>query len=352
MKQVLIMAGGTGGHIFPALAVAQQFVKQGWQVQWLGAQVGLENSLIAETEYPLHRLQITGFVNKNRWQKVAYLWQLCKAILQARKIIRQIKPDLVLGFGGFPSAPGGVAAKLCSVPLVIHEQNAVAGMTNRYLAKLADAVLLGFPGAIAHKKQSLWVGNPIRSQLNSVKWTACAEKINILVLGGSLGAKGINLLMPEVMRLLDNQSLSLVHQVGKGNKASVLKLYQQASQSSLRVVEFIDDMAEVYRQADLDICRSGASTVSELTNIGMPAFYIPYPYHKDQQQMKNTASVVEAGGAKVFAQFTTSAQQLADEITKIINQRSKLQSMSDNTLKCAKHQSAQLIVEHCLQVIA
>ncbi|MCJ8311782.1 MAG: undecaprenyldiphospho-muramoylpentapeptide beta-N-acetylglucosaminyltransferase [Saccharospirillaceae bacterium] len=351
---VLIMAGGTGGHIFPAMAVAQQFINQGCEIHWLGAQKGLEQTLIPEKNWPLHSLKISGFVNKSFVKKILYVFELAGAVFQAKKIINKINPDIVIGFGGFPAAPGGLAAKLSGKWLAIHEQNAVAGKTNKMLAKFAHIILEGFPGAFVDDVNTQYVGNPIRSEIEPVKWTKSKDVFNILIVGGSLGARGINLLLPDVIDLLDGDNINVCHQVGRNNKDLIEKLYRSncknKSIQNIEVLEFIDDMAAKYRWADLIVCRSGASTVCEVSHVGMPAIYIPYPYHKDQQQLKNTEFVVNAKGAFVCEEFDTQATTLAQKINNLITNNELLNKMSVQALTCAKQQSAQIIVQQCLKL--
>ena len=351
---ILIMAGGTGGHIFPAMAVAQEFINQGCDIHWLGAQKGLEQTLIPQKNWPLHSLKISGFVNKSFIKKIFYLFELFAAVLQARKIIKNINPDIVIGFGGFPAAPGGIAAKLCGKWLAIHEQNAVAGKSNTMLAKFAHTIFEGFPDAFINEVNTHYVGNPIRSEIEPIQWSKSNSEFNILIVGGSLGARGINLLLPEVINLLKSDDINICHQVGRNNKTAIERLYQTDCKNTfvknIEITEFIDDMASKYQWADLIICRSGASTVCEVSHVGMPAIYIPYPYHKDQQQLKNTEYVVNAKGALVCEEFDTQAETLALKINEFIADGELLNKMSVQARKCAKQQSAQIIAQQCLKL--
>ncbi|BCE00630.1 undecaprenyldiphospho-muramoylpentapeptide beta-N-acetylglucosaminyltransferase [Marinicellulosiphila megalodicopiae] len=349
---VLIMAGGTGGHIFPAMAVAQEFINQGCEIHWLGAKSGLEQTLIPEKNWPLYSLKISGFVNKSFIKKCFYLVELILAVIHAKKIIKKINPDIVIGFGGFPAAPGGIAAKLSGKWLAIHEQNAVAGKTNQLLAKFAHQILEGFPGVFDHALNSVYVGNPIRSEIEKIRWAKQEGEFNLLIVGGSLGARGINHLIPDVANLLEGSKINICHQVGRNNKDVIERLYQTNCQNSkinnIEVLEFIDDIASKYQWADLIVCRAGASTVCEINHVGLPAIYIPYPYHKDQQQMKNTQYVVNAKGAFVHEEFKTNCNDLADTVNLLVKNTELLNEMSKQTLSCAKQDSAKIITQKCL----
>ena len=320
MPKILVMAGGTGGHVFPALAVAQQLQHEGWQAQWLGTKHGIEARLVPEAGIKLNCLSIKGLRGKSKWSLIFAPFILLYAIGQAMAVISKVKPDVVLGLGGFASGPGGIAAKLMGKPLVIHEQNAIAGMTNRYLAKVANVVLQAFDGALPKGKT---VGNPVRDSLCQLTQ---APQINektqqhILVLGGSLGALAINQAMPEALRLLIDQGESLLvkHQCGVKHLEQSRRFYEQHAVAA-EVVSFIDDMNAAYQWADVIVCRAGALTVSEIAMAGKAALFIPFPFAVDDHQTKNALWLVEQGAGQIMAQPDVTAQSLASSIKQMLN---------------------------------
>lgn len=302
-KRLLVMAGGTGGHVFPALAVAHILLAKGWVIHWLGTADRMEARLIPKTGIPINFIKISGLRGKGFFSLILAPFKIIKAIWQSIKIITKFKPDVVLGMGGYVSGPGGIAAKLCGVPLVIHEQNSVAGLTNRWLAKLAHYALQAFPGAI---KNAQVVGNPLRSEVIDVlppdqRFNNRAGPLRVLVMGGSQGAEILNTVMPEVYKQL-NGRIIIWHQTGKGAKEKVLKAYGESDLSQSRLNEFIDNMAEAYEWADVVICRSGALTVSEVAAVGIPAIFVPFQ-HKDRQQYFNAKPLEDAGSAIIIDQI-------------------------------------------------
>ncbi|OOF44145.1 undecaprenyldiphospho-muramoylpentapeptide beta-N-acetylglucosaminyltransferase [Rodentibacter trehalosifermentans] len=300
-KKLLVMAGGTGGHIFPAIAVAQKLQKQGWEICWLGTKDRMEAQLVPQYGIPIRFIQISGLRGKGIKALLTAPYAILRAVLQAKKIIQEEKPEAVLGMGGYVSGPGGVAAKLCGVPIILHEQNAIAGLTNKWLAKIATRVLQGFPKAFLDAEV---VGNPVRQDLFSmptpqVRFAGRDEKLRVLVVGGSQGAKVLNETLPKVVAQLSNK-LKVRHQVGKGNVENVIALYGENA-AQVNITEFIDDMAEAYAWADVVICRSGALTVCELAAIGAAAIFVPFQ-HKDKQQYLNAKYLADVGAAKIVEQ--------------------------------------------------
>lgn len=342
---VAIMAGGTGGHIFPALAVANYFKEQGWQVVWLGGLKGMENQLVPETGYTLCTLNAKPFVGQSKLKKLLFPFTLAKSVGQALAYFSVHKPKLVIGFGGYPAAPGGVAAKLSRIPLVIHEQNAVLGKTNYFLSKLANLNLTAFDRVIENANV---VGNPLRSALEKISWQSSGENnFNLLIIGGSLGAKGINELVPKALSCLPyglkaEKQINVWHQCGKGHLQSTQSEYDKYDHN-VSVVEFISDMAKAFSWADLIICRAGASTVSELSSIGLPAIFVPYPYHKDKQQYKNIAKHLELNAALIADQFQTTAQDLSEQLKPLIENKQLLTVMSNNMLALGKPEATKNI---------
>lgn len=314
-KKLLVMAGGTGGHVFPAIAVAQQLQQQGWEVQWLGTADRMEAQLVPKHGIKINFIQISGLRGKGLFALLKAPFAIFRAVMQARKIIKQYQPHAVLGMGGYVSGPGGIAAKLCGVPVILHEQNAVAGLTNVWLSKIAKRTLQAFPSAFP---QAEVVGNPVRQSLYAEplpeqRYAERTGKLRLLVVGGSQGARVLNQNVPPmVARLADK--LDVRHQVGAGNVENVTALYQKLgvdTKSAVKITEFFDDMAAAYAWADLVICRSGALTVCELAAVGTPAIFVPFQ-HKDRQQFLNAKYLADVGAAKIVEQADLSPEVLVN----------------------------------------
>ena len=347
-KRLLVMAGGTGGHVFPAIAVAEKLQQQGWQICWLGTRDRMEATLVPKYGIPIEFIQISGLRGKGFKDLLVAPFAITRAVWQAIKIIKRYQPHAVLGMGGYVSGPGGIAAKLCGVPIVLHEQHAVAGLTNKWLAKIATRVLQAFPKAFAKAEV---VGNPVRESLfeqpePKVRYQArqAEDNLKILVVGGSQGARVLNLMMPEVAKLAQ-QPLEIRHQVGQGNVENIQARYPANSQ--VKVTEFIDDMAQAYAWADLVICRSGALTVCELAAVGTAAIFVPFQ-HKDQQQYLNACYLADVGAAIVVPQVELTAER----ITALLQQldRNKLAAMAETAKNMAKPQAAERVAEIIISV--
>ena len=313
-KKLLVMAGGTGGHVFPAIAVANVLQQQGWQVEWLGTKDRMEAQLVPKHGIAIHFIEISGLRGKGIKALLAAPFKILRAILQARKIIKTYQPDAVLGMGGYVSGPGGVAAKLAGVPIILHEQNAVAGLTNKWLAKIATRVLQAFPTAFADAEV---VGNPVRADLFALptpqqRFSQREGALRILVVGGSQGARVLNLLMPKVAAQL-TKNVVIRHQAGKGNSEAIKALYPQ--NINVNVSDFIDDMAAAYAWADVVICRSGALTVCEIAAAGIPAIFVPFQ-HKDQQQYLNARYLADAGAAEIIQQAELTPERVVELLQK------------------------------------
>lgn len=340
-KRLLVMAGGTGGHVFPAIAVAQYLQQQGWEICWLGTQDRMEAQLVPKHGIPIQFIQISGLRGKGLKALLKAPFAITKAVLQAKKIIKSYQPHAVLGMGGYVSGPGGIAAKLCGVPVILHEQNAVAGLTNVWLAKIAKRVLQAFPSAFPNAEV---VGNPVRQDLFQMplpeqRFAGREGKLRVLVVGGSQGARVLNLTMPDVVARLADK-LEVRHQVGAGAIAQIQPLYP--AQAQVSVTEFIDNMAEAYAWADIVICRSGALTVSELTAVGTPAIFVPFQ-HKDQQQYLNAKYLADVGGAKIVQQSELNADILVDFLTQF--DRQTLLAMAIKAKAMARPLAAQRVAE-------
>lgn len=340
-KRLLVMAGGTGGHIFPALAVAQQLQQQGWDICWLGTKDRMEATLVPKYGIPIRFIQIEGIKDRGIKPLLTAPFMILRAIWQAKKIIQNYRPHAVLGMGGYVSGPAGVAAKLCGVPIILHEQNAVAGITNKLLAKIAKKVLQAFPKALAEAEV---VGNPVRQALfaQALPEQRFADRtgpLRIFVVGGSQGARVLNLTLPEVAKQLGDR-VEIRHQVGQGNVEQVRALYP--AETKVALTEFIDDIAEAYAWADLVICRSGALTVSEIAAVGVPAIFIPFQ-HKDRQQYYNATYLAQAKAAKIIEQPNLTPETLLQELQQL--DRQSLAIMAQNAKQQAKPQALQHVAE-------
>jgi UDP-N-acetylglucosamine--N-acetylmuramyl-(pentapeptide) pyrophosphoryl-undecaprenol N-acetylglucosamine transferase len=333
-KRLLVMAGGTGGHVFPGLAVAKQLEQQGWEIRWLGTEDRMEADLVPKHGIEIDFIKVKGLRGQGISRLVKAPFQILNAIKQARSHIRRWQPDVVLGMGGYVSGPGGIAAWLQGIPLVLHEQNAVAGLTNQWLSRFARKVFQAFPGAFPSAEV---VGNPVRRDVTEI--AAPQERlagrdgdIRILVMGGSQGARILNTTLPQTLAAL-GEGFTVQHQAGKNNRAEVEQAYSEAGVTSVEVTEFIDDVAKAYAWADLLVCRSGALTVSEVSAAGLPAVFIPF-MHKDRQQALNADHLVAAGGAVMIEQPELSSEKLADTVRGL--DRKVLLEMAEKSRQAAK----------------
>lgn len=353
-SRVLIMAGGTGGHIFPGLAIAKALQAKGVEVFWLGTSRGLEGRLIPEAGIPFKQITISGIRHQARSALLKAPFRLVLAVFQAITLIKAIKPDLVIGMGGFVSGPGGIASWLLRKPLIIHEQNAIAGLTNRCLAKLANRVLTGFPETFPASDKVVYTGNPIRQEIESIApshaaYLNLATPLRLLVLGGSLGAAAINDLVPQALLQMNNLSLIEVkHQTGQAHFSLTQDSYTRLRVRA-EVTPFISDMAEAYNWADIVLCRAGALTITELTAVGLPAILIPYPYAVDDHQTKNGQFLVAAGAAVMVQQGDLSAASLSNLLTSLLQDRPRLQVMAEAARGLFKETATTNIVAICEQ---
>lgn len=344
MKKLLVMAGGTGGHVFPGIAVAHYLMKQGWQVRWLGTADRMEAQLVPENGIEIDFIEISGLRGKGVVALLKAPYKILKAVLQARKILKAYRPDVVLGMGGYVSGPGGIAAKTLGIPVVVHEQNGIAGLTNKWLAKIATKVLQAFPTAFPKAEV---VGNPVRSDLLTVakpeeRFKNRNGPIRILVMGGSQGAKIINDIVPQVITKLSNK-YEVWHQTGKGMLDSVIQSYQNCDMTNNKVTEFISNVTDAYNWADIVICRSGALTVSEIEIVGIGAIFVPF-MHKDRQQFWNAKSLSDIGAAHIIEQPDFNVESLSNLLlnlhrNKLLEMAIKAKSLSivNSTEKVAKN---------------
>lgn len=352
-KGVLVMAGGTGGHIFPALAVARELEKRGAIIHWLGSVGGMEQTLISKENIPMHLLPVSGVRGKGLLTLLKAPFKLFACVSQARKVIHQHRIDLVVGFGGFASAPGGIASWFTRTPLVIHEQNAIAGLTNRLLARFARRVCQAFPTAFASSAKVQTTGNPIRADIVDIaqsKRKSIVTPINLLVIGGSRGAEVFNQQLPGLFAsLLEEKKIRVRHQSGQGRAADVVERYQQHTSSNVEVVEFISDMSQAYQWADIVVCRAGALTVSELAAIGLPAIFVPYPFAVDDHQTRNAEFLVNVGAAQIVQQ--TNIDNIADMLAQLIDQPNQIEAMSAKAKQVSVLDATEQVANCCVGVM-
>lgn len=339
VKRVLVMAGGTGGHVFPALAIVKQLQERGHVVEWLGTRGRLEEKVVPENGITIHYIDVQGVRRNGLLSLMKAPFKIMHAIAQARAVLKSFKPDVVIGFGGYASGPGGMAAYLSGIPLILHEQNAAAGMTNRILSRFASKILLGVGQAFSGPKVEA-VGNPLRAEILALAqeekhFMQEAGKLHVLIVGGSLGAAALNQVVPEALCKIGTQlPLEVFHQCGKDNASATHERYAQAS-FTFETSDFIHDMASAYRKADLIICRAGASTISEVCAVRIPAIFVPLPTAVDDHQTKNALSLVEAGAARLIPQAELTADKLAAVVQEIANPQT-LEAMSQAAAKCAR----------------
>lgn len=351
---VVIMAGGTGGHVFPALAVADELTRRGAKVVWMGTQRGLEARLVPAAGYPVEWISVRGLRGSGwrRWLGAPVM--LGVALWQALRALRRVRPTLVLGMGGFASGPGGVAARLLGIPLLIHEQNARPGTTNRWLARWASAVMAGFPAAFPAAVNAQTVGNPVRRAITALpppqeRWQERAgEPVRLLVLGGSQGARALNQTIPAALAQLPTSlRLWVRHQTGERLLTEAQAAYRQAGVEA-ELVAFIDDMASAYGWADLVIARSGALTVAELAAAGVGAILIPFPYATDDHQRLNAEHLAAVAGAQVVLQSALTPTTLAAELTALLSDRRRLLAMATAARQAARPDATEAIAERCM----
>lgn len=352
VKRVVIMAGGTGGHIYPALACAHSFKEKGLDVQWLGSKGGMEESLVPDHDIALHSLSIKGVRGKGVLGLLVAPFRVLHAIGQAVAFLQKTKPNVVLGMGGFVAGPGGIAARVLGIPLVIHEQNAIAGTTNKLLSKVASLRLQAFDGALSN---ALNVGNPIRGNILNQPVRSSrdnsAQPLRLLVVGGSLGAKAINDVMPQVLANWSfSQRLDVWHQTGKKNFDAVSTLYKSANLEA-RVEPYLDNMNQAYYWADVVLCRAGAMTVSELAVTGLPSILIPYPYAIDDHQTANARYLEKVGAAHLLPQPELTYEKIIMLLSRFIQSEDILSKMGVQAKSVAHPMATQDVVTHCLRLI-
>ena len=343
----LIMAGGTGGHIFPGLAVAEALREKGWRVHWLGTLGSMESELVPARGFSVEMIDFNGVRGKGLTAFFMLPWRLCKAFVQSLAVMQRVKPDVVVGMGGYVSFPGGMMSVLRGVPLILHEQNSVAGMANRVLSKIADRVFTAFPDVI---QGALWVGNPLRAAFTkqaspALRFAGRSGRLHVLVVGGSLGAKALNDVVPRALALLseDNRP-QVVHQSGV-KQIDALRANYQAAGVSAELTPFIEDTATAFSQADLIICRSGASTVTEIAAVGAAALYVPFPFAVDDHQTTNAQFIVQQGGGWLVQQAELTPESLAKQWLGL--GRAELLSKAEAAWKQKKINATHEVVSAC-----
>ncbi|MEY2700685.1 MAG: undecaprenyldiphospho-muramoylpentapeptide beta-N-acetylglucosaminyltransferase [Pseudomonadota bacterium] len=352
MARILIAAGGTGGHVYPGLAVAQYLLAAGHQVHWLGTRRGLEARVIPEAGIPMHWLQVNGLRGKGWGQRLLAPWMLLRALWSAWRILRAVRPDVVLGMGGFVAGPAGVAAWLCRIPLVVHEQNRIPGTTNRWLARIATRVLEGFPGSFPSQVGAHATGNPLRAGWQQRSAARAPDAgMRLLIVGGSLGAQWLNEHVPVALAAL-GRPFSIRHQTGAAMLDETRQRYATLGMEEAEVCAYIDDMQAAYEAADLVLCRSGAMTVSELAASGVPSVLVPYPHAIDDHQWHNACYLAEAGAALVERQGTLTAERLAEAVAELLDDAGRLRAMSLAARALARDDATREVATICLEVTA
>lgn len=350
-RKIMIMAGGTGGHIFPGLAVADYLKAQGWEVIWLGAPNSMEEKLIPEHGYRIALVEFSGVRGKGWWRKLMSPFALLVAMWQSLVVLLHHRPDVVLGMGGYITVPGGLMASLLRYPLVIHEQNAVAGLSNRVLAKLARRVLCGFPDVLPRAE---WCGNPVRASIASIsdpqrRYAERSGPLNVLVVGGSLGAKAINERMPQALALLPPEVRPhVLHQSGGRHQEATQAAYRTAGVEAA-ILPFLDNMAFYYAQADVVVCRAGALTVSELAAAGVASILIPFPHAVDDHQTINARFLSERGAAVLLPQKEMKAERLAELLREMTRERAL--QMAQAARAAAQPDAARRVAQACAELV-
>ena len=348
MSTILIMAGGTGGHIFPGLAVAEQMRAAGWDVVWMGARGGMEERLVPKHGYRTAWIRAKAARGKGLVQKLLLPANLLYSFWESARYIRSLQPSVVLGLGGYVAFPGGMMASLFNRPLALHEQNAIAGLANRVLAQVSDKVMVAFPDAL---KGGEWTGNPVRSDIAAIappekRFAGRTGKLRVLVVGGSLGAQALNDAMPKAIALLDEKPI-VVHQAGEKH-IDQLKANYAAAGVPGELVAFIDDMARRYAEADLVVCRAGAVTIAELSAGGMASILVPFPHAVDDHQTANAKFLSERGAAILVQQRDLTTEKLA-HLLRSLN-REKLLEMARKARALGKPDAARVVAQRCMEL--
>ncbi|UOH74886.1 undecaprenyldiphospho-muramoylpentapeptide beta-N-acetylglucosaminyltransferase [Acinetobacter schindleri] len=350
-KHVMMMAAGTGGHVFPALAVAKDLEQQGIEVSWLATPAGMENRLLKNHNIPIYQIDIQGVRGNGVVRKLAAPFKILKATLSAMKYMKQLKVDAVAGFGGYVAGPGGLAARMLGIPVIIHEQNAVAGFTNTQLSRIAKKVCQAFPNTFPAQDKIVTTGNPVRKEITEIfnpSWRyqereKAGQPLRILIVGGSLGAQALNERVPEALKQL-NVPLNVYHQCGQNHADATRARYADAPATlNVEVQPFIEDMAQAYSDADLIICRAGALTVTEIATAGVAAIFVPLPSAVDDHQTANARFLANLGAAKICPQATMTPDSLKALLEPMLN-RQLLMEMAVKARQQAQPDATQHVV--------
>jgi UDP-N-acetylglucosamine--N-acetylmuramyl-(pentapeptide) pyrophosphoryl-undecaprenol N-acetylglucosamine transferase len=350
---VLIMAGGTGGHVFPALAVARVLRARGVAVVWLGVPGSMESKLVPAQGFPIEWVRVAGIRGKGLLAWMLAPLRIVNAVVQSMSVLRRVRPRSVLGAGGYVSGPGGIAAWLLRIPLLIHEQNAIAGLTNRTLARLASQVLEGFPGSFGPKVKARTIGNPVREDIGALpppeqRFAQREPRARLLVFGGSQGAQRLNAELPRALaRLAPEKRPQIRHQTGERGLESTRALYKDA-QIEAEVLPFIDDMANAYSWADLAVCRAGAMTVAELQAAGLGAIFVPLPQATDDHQTQNAAVMVGLGAARIIQERDLNPEYLSGLIGELVADRARLLRMAQAARGARVIDAASKLADLCI----
>jgi UDP-N-acetylglucosamine--N-acetylmuramyl-(pentapeptide) pyrophosphoryl-undecaprenol N-acetylglucosamine transferase len=353
-RPVMIMAGGTGGHVFPALAVAG-ILRRRREIVWLGTARGIEARLVPAAGYAAEWIQVEGLRGKGVARLLGAPFLLSRAVGQARRVLRRWRPGVVLGLGGFVSGPGGIAARIGGLPLVIHEQNAVAGLTNRWLARIASRIAEGFPGSFPTACRAEYVGNPVRPEIAALarprdRFAGRVGPMRLFVFGGSQGASALNRLVPEAVALLpESRRPQVLHQCGERDREATAAAYRSAG-TAADVRAFVDDMASAYRDADLVVSRSGALTVAELAVAGVGSILVPFPNAVDDHQTRNAEWLGRSGAAQIVQEAGLTAAEFGNRLaTLLVNGRTRLLAMAEAARSLAVTNAAERVAELCLE---
>lgn len=347
----MMMAAGTGGHVFPALAVAKELQQQGVEVSWLATPSGMENRLLKNQNIPIYQIDIQGVRGNGVLRKLAAPFKILKATLSAMRYMKQLNVEAVAGFGGYVAGPGGLAARALGIPVIIHEQNAVAGFTNTQLSRISKTVCQAFPNTFATNEKVQTTGNPVRKEITEIlnpSWRyqereKAGEPLRILIVGGSLGAQALNERVPEALKQL-NVPLNVYHQCGQNHAETTLARYDgKPDQLNVDVQPFIENMAEAYSKADLIICRAGALTVTEIATAGVAAIFVPLPSAVDDHQTANAKFLANSGAAKICPQATLTSESLKEILVPLMN-RQLLSEMAAKARQQAQPDATQQVV--------
>jgi UDP-N-acetylglucosamine--N-acetylmuramyl-(pentapeptide) pyrophosphoryl-undecaprenol N-acetylglucosamine transferase len=351
-KCALVMAGGTGGHIFPGLAVAEALRDAGWRVHWLGAPHSMESQLVPPRGFAFEAVDFGGVRGKGLKTLVVLPFKLLRAFWQSLQVVRRVQPDVVLGLGGYITFPGGLMASLWGKPVVLHEQNSVAGLANKVLAQVADRVFTAFPGVF---KTGQWVGNPLRRAFTeqaspAQRFVGRTGPLRVLVVGGSLGAKALNDIVPQALALLPAATRPVVTHQSGAKQIEALRVNYAAAGVQADLTPFIDDTATAFAQADLVICRAGASTVTEIAAVGAAALFVPFPFAVDDHQTTNAQFLVAQGGGWLVPQAELTAQALADRLAGL--SRESLLACAEKAYEQKKTNATREVVMACEELAA